>query len=56
MYDDGSGDVQDNYAIAPFNVPIGGTWSGWTRMEHSNGYHNGPAVFTFSVTNNQQTG
>jgi hypothetical protein len=56
MYDDGGGGVQDQYSIAPFNVPIGGTWSGWTNMEHSNGYHNGPAIFTFSVTNNQQTG
>lgn len=56
MYDDGSGDVQDQYTLAPFNVPVGRTVSGYTSMEHSNGYHNGPAVFNFSVTNNQQTG
>ena len=56
MYDDGSGNVQDQYALAPFNVPMGATWSGYTNMENSNGYHNGPAIFSFSVTNNQQTG
>jgi hypothetical protein len=57
MYDDGSGDVQTSYSLPPFNVPIGGSWSGWTNMEHSGfGYHNGPAIFTFSVGNNQQTG
>jgi hypothetical protein len=56
MYDDGSGNVQDQYALPPFNVPMGATWSGSMNMEESNGYHNGPAIFSFSVTNNQQTG
>jgi hypothetical protein len=56
MYDDGSNSVQDQYSVGPFNVPMGETWSGTMTMEHSNGYHNGPAIFTFSVTNNQQTG
>jgi hypothetical protein len=56
MYDDGSENVQAQYALSPFNVPMGGWWSGNTKMEHTNGYHNGPAVFNFSATNNQQTG
>jgi hypothetical protein len=56
MYDDGSGNVQTQYTVGPFNVAMGGTWSGLINLEHTNGYHNGPARFTFSVTNNQQTG
>jgi hypothetical protein len=57
MYDDSNPpNFQTQYTLPPFNVPMGGTWSGWTNMENSNGYHNGPANFTFSVTNNQQTG
>jgi PKD domain len=57
MYDDNNPpNFQTQYTLPPFNVPMGGTWSGWTNMENSNGYHNGPANFTFSVTNNQQTG
>lgn len=57
MYDDNTPpNFQTQYTLPPFNVPMGGTWSGWTNMENSNGYHNGPAIFTFSVTNNQQTG
>jgi hypothetical protein len=56
MYDDGSGSVQDQYSITPLNIPMGGTWSGSVNIEHTNGYHNGPAIFTFSVANNQQTG
>ncbi len=62
MYDDNNPpNFQTQYTLPPFNVPMGGTWSGWTNMENSNGYHNGPANFTFSVVNNhvvnnQQTG
>jgi hypothetical protein len=56
MYNAGSDDMVDQYTVGPFNVPMGGTWSGWMKMEHSNGYRNGPANLTFSVTNNQQTG
>lgn len=57
MYDDNNPpNFQTQYTLPPFNVPMGGTWSGWTNMENANGYHNGPANFTFSVTNNQQTG
>jgi Carboxypeptidase regulatory-like domain len=56
MYDDSSGGVQDQYSLAPFNISMGGSWSGYTNMENANGYHNGPAVFTFTVANNQQTG
>jgi hypothetical protein len=57
MYDDNNPpNFQTQYSLPPFNVPMGGTWSGYTNMENSNGYHNGPANFTFSVTNNQQTG
>jgi hypothetical protein len=57
MYDDGSGSVQDEYSLTPFNIPMGGTWSGWMSMEHDGfSYHNGPAVLTFSITNNQQSG
>lgn len=57
MYDDGSNNVQDQYTVGPFNVPLGTTWSGWMDMENSGtGYHNGNAHFTFSVANNQQTG
>jgi hypothetical protein len=57
MRDDGSNDFQTQYTLGPFNVPVGGTWSGWIEVEHSGlGYHNGPAHMTLSVTNNQQTG
>lgn len=57
MYDDNNPpNFQTQYSLPPFNVPMGGSWSGWTNMENANGYHNGPAYFTFSVTNNQQTG
>ncbi len=57
MYDDNSPpNFQTQYALPPFNVPMGGSWSGWTNMENADGYHNGPANFTFSVANNQQTG
>jgi hypothetical protein len=57
MYDDNSPpNFQTQYALPPFNVPMGGSWSGYTNMENANGYHNGPANFTFSVNNNQQTG
>ncbi len=56
MYDDSSQDVQTQYTVGPFNVPMGGSGTAWMTLEHSNGYHNGPANFTFSVTNNQQTG
>ena len=57
MYDDGDGSVQDQYSLTPFNIQIGQTWSGWMSMEHDGfSYHNGPAVLTFSITNNQQTG
>jgi hypothetical protein len=56
MYNAGSSDVAAQYTVGPFNVPMGGTWTGWMNLEHSDaGYHNGPANFTFSVTNNQQT-
>ncbi len=57
MKDDGDNSVQFQYAMSPFNIPMGGTWSGWMSMEHDGfSYHNGPAVLTFSITNNQQTG
>jgi hypothetical protein len=55
MYDDGSGSQQTEYGF-DFNVPLGTTWSGSLNLESTNGYHNGPAAFTFSLTNNQQTG
>ncbi len=55
MYDDGGG-FQDQYSLTPFNVPMGQSVSGYISMEHSDGYHNGPAKFTFTATNNQQTG
>lgn len=57
MYDDNNPpNFQTQYTLPPFNVPMGGSWSGYTNMENANGYHNGPAIFTFTVTNNQQTG
>jgi hypothetical protein len=57
MYDDNNPpNFQTQYTLPPFNVSMGGSWSGYTKMENANGYHNGPATFTFSVTNNQQTG
>jgi hypothetical protein len=56
MYNDGSNNLVAQYTVGPFNVPIGGTWNGYMNLEYSDGYHNGPANFTFSVTNNQQTG
>ncbi len=52
MKDDGSGDVQEQYTLSPFNVAVSQSCSGWINMEHSNGYHNGPAKFTFSLGNN----
>ena len=56
MHDDG-GSVQDQYSMTPFSIPAGHTWSGSMSMEHDGfSYHNGPAVLTFSITNNQQTG
>ena len=55
MYNDGSSNA-GTVIRPPFNVPAGGNRSGSMTMEYSDGYHNGPAVFTFSVTNNQQTG
>ena len=54
--------LKRNVQLPLFNVPMGGTWSGWTKMENSNGYHksngyhNGPAIFTFSLTNNIPVG
>jgi len=57
MYDDNSPPhLQTRYALPPFKVPIGATHSGRTVMENANAYHNGPAIFTFSVVNNKQTG
>ena len=57
MYDDGSNSVQDQYEIGPYTIDVGGTWSGTMTMEQSStGYHNGPAILTFSLTNGQQTG
>jgi hypothetical protein len=56
MSDDGGG-FETQYTLGPFNVGMGGTWSGWIEVEHSGaGYHNGPAHMTLSVTNSQQTG
>ena len=56
MHDE-RGSVQDQYSMTPFSIPAGHTWSGWMSMEHDGfSYHNGPAVLTFSITNNQQTG
>jgi len=56
MYDDGSSDIQDQYTIGPLNIGVGGTYTGWMGMEHSGfGYRNGPATFTFTAKNNQQT-
>jgi hypothetical protein len=56
MHDD-RGSVQDQYSLTPFSIPAGHSWSGWISMEHDGfSYHNGPAVLTFSITNNQQTG
>jgi Carboxypeptidase regulatory-like domain len=56
MYDDGGGGSEANYTVGPFNVPVGSSCGGWMTLEHSNGYHNGPATFNFTVANNQQTG
>ena len=57
MRDDGSGDFQVPYTAGPFNLAVGGTYSGWIEVEHSGfSYHNGPAHMTFAVTNSQQTG
>jgi hypothetical protein len=56
MRDDGSNGFQVQYTAGPFNVTMGGTWSGWIEVEHHDGYHNGPAHMTFSVANSQQTG
>ena len=48
MRDDGSGDFQVQSAAGPFNVAVGGTYSGWIEVEHSGaGYHHGPAHMTF---------
>jgi hypothetical protein len=56
MYDEG-GSVQGQYSLTPFNIPIGQTRSGSITMEHDGlSYHNGPAILTLSITNNQQTG
>lgn len=53
MRDDGSGDLQVQCTVGPFNVPVGTSWSGWIEMEHSGfSYHNGLAHMTFSVSNN----
>jgi hypothetical protein len=56
IVDDGDGSVQYSDTLN-FNVPEGGTWSGWCEISHSGStYTNGPAHLTFSATNNQQTG
>jgi hypothetical protein len=57
MYDD-SGNLQAQYTIPdPINVPTGGSWSGSMKLENDGGgYHNGPANFTFQMSNVQQTG
>jgi hypothetical protein len=54
MTDDGSHDVQAQNSLATFNVPMGESCAGSMTLEHTNGYHNGPAIFTFSVANNGQ--
>jgi hypothetical protein len=56
MFDDGSQSLQAQSGAGPFNVPVGQSYSGTIFTEATDGYHNGPAYFTFSMTNNQQTG
>ena len=58
MYDDGSGNEQTNQALTPSPViPAGGSGNWYIDMENSgSGYHNGPAHFTFTMENVQQTG
>ena len=55
MYDDGN-NYQVSNTLGPFNFRMDGAYSGWINLENSNGYHDGPAQFTFTAWNNQQTG
>jgi hypothetical protein len=56
MYGDGGGGPVGQWEIN-FNVPLGGQYA-WTMTVEQDGvaYHNGPAVFIGTATNNQQTG
>jgi len=58
MYDDGSGSVQFTQPLSPpAQISAGGSGSWYINMEDSGaGYHNGPANFTFTMDNVQQTG
>ena len=63
MYDDGSGNEQTNQALTPSaTITAGGSGNWFIDMEHSDStlgvttYHNGPAHFTFTMENVQQTG
>ena len=57
MYDDGSGNEQTSESLAPpAIINAGGSGSWYIDMEESDGYHNGPANFTFKMENIQQTG
>ena len=59
MYDDGSPpSVQATQPLSPpAQIPPGGSGSWYIDMENTGaGYHNGPANFTFTMDNVQQTG
>jgi hypothetical protein len=58
MYDDGSSNVQATQPLSPpAQVSAGGSGSWFIDMENTGaGYHNGPAHFTFTMANAQQTG
>ncbi len=57
MYDDGSGNKLVEDTFGPVTVVMGETLSGvMTLKQWQTGYTNGPAVFSFKATNNQQTG
>ncbi len=58
MYDDGSGDEQTSKSLAaPLQLAAGASVTSSLDIEHDGFcYSNGPSHFTFTLTNNQQTG
>jgi hypothetical protein len=56
--EDIQGHVVQQWSFDPIYVAVGQTVTGnWNGLEHTGtGYHNGPANFSFSLQNEQQTG
>jgi hypothetical protein len=52
------GNVQQQWSNDPIYIAVGQTVTGqWNGLEHTGtGYHNGPANFSFSLQNEEQTG